>query len=475
MTRDPHPETPQLSVSPAGQPRLNGRVKSELQARVRSAVADAFPGGDGGGLQITRVQVQLERVDPLLWLAAQPFDTRFYWRGRSDDQMLAATGVADECAGEYALEDLAIRLEELDGLASDACYVGGMRFAPNASPDARWQSYGAAHFVLPRFELRTGATHSTLSVNIVSPRDDLGRVLADIDELRIAPARVAMPLPLAGARTDAPDQEAWCRAVRAILSDLESGYLEKVVLARRVTFAFGEPLDPVALLHHLQAATPSSFHFLIQFGSTNDAFLGAAPERLFCQEGRRVWTEAVAGTRPRKSDPAADQRLRDDLLSSDKDRREHDFVRERILAALRPLCAAVESDATEAMGLASKWHLRTAIRGGLRSDASPVDVLRALHPTPAVGGTPTEEALARIASLEPFDRGWYAGPVGWIGARQADFAVGIRSGLIRATNDGSELDLFSGAGIVRGSDPAAEWAEIEDKIIDFARVLGLDD
>jgi menaquinone-specific isochorismate synthase len=97
-------------------------------------------------------------------------------------------------------------------------------------------------------------------------------------------------------------------------------------------------------------------------------------------------------------------------------------------------------------------------------------VLRALHPTPAVGGYPRGEALEEIQALEPFDRGWYAGPVGWIGAGGAEFAVGIRSGLVR----GNRLTLFSGAGIVAGSVPESEWAEIEQKIGDFTRMFGLD-
>jgi menaquinone-specific isochorismate synthase len=96
------------------------------------------------------------------------------------------------------------------------------------------------------------------------------------------------------------------------------------------------------------------------------------------------------------------------------------------------------------------------------------EVLRALHPTPAVGGYPGVEALEEIRALEPFDRGWYAGPVGWIGADAAEFAVGIRSGLVR----GNTLALFSGAGIVAGSAPEGEWAEIEQKIGDFTRMFG---
>ena len=150
-------------------------------------------------------------------------------------------------------------------------------------------------------------------------------------------------------------------------------------------------------------------------------------------------------------------------------------MRRAIEAALAPLAESVAvDDAASAMTLARGRHLRTGIEATLRSDVGVLDVLRALHPTPAVGGTPTPGALDAIDRLEPFDRGLYAGPVGWIGRDEsgreaADLAVGIRSGLV----DGRSLSLYSGAGIVDGSDADAEWAEIEHKIGDFARVLGL--
>src|SRR5690606_17933520 len=151
------------------------------------------------------------------------------------------------------------------------------------------------------------------------------------------------------------------------------------------------------------------------------------------------------------------------------DRREHGFVRDAVQAALDPLTESLATDGeTSALTLARGRHLYAGLRGRLRDGVSIFDVLAALHPTPAVGGTPRGAAVAAIAEREPFDRGLYAGPVGWIGRDAAELAVGIRSGLVR----GDGLDLFSGAGLVEGSDPAAEWAEYEHKIGDFALVLG---
>ena len=122
------------------------------------------------------------------------------------------------------------------------------------------------------------------------------------------------------------------------------------------------------------------------------------------------------------------------------------------------------------MQLTHRSHLYARVSGTLQSDICDADLLRMLHPTPAVGGHPSREAIAAISALEPFDRGWYAGPIGWIGADAAEFAVGIRSGVLERNT----LSLFSGAGILTGSTPEGEWQEIEQKICDFLEVLGVD-
>jgi menaquinone-specific isochorismate synthase len=258
--------------------------------------------------------------------------------------------------------------------------------------------------------------------------------------------------------------------VRRALADIEAGRLEKVVHARAATFDFDQPLDPVAVLQHLQPATPNCFHYGIR-PEGGGMFFGASPERLFYVRDQTVESEAVAGTRARGASQQADAALRTELLESEKDRREHAFVQDAIAERLQTLCTSVEApEAAEEMRLARGRHLRSRLRGTLRAGTSAVDLLRALHPTPAVGGVPAEAAQATIRAREPFDRGWYAGPVGWIGPSDAEFAVAIRSGLAHDTR----LMLYSGAGIVAGSDPASEWDEIEQKIGDIAAVIGLD-
>jgi menaquinone-specific isochorismate synthase len=311
-----------------------------------------------------------------------------------------------------------------------------------------------------------------LVCNLVLPRDTQRHteILEEVERLSFSQDASGDTLAEPVSRTDHPDREGWRLNVERALAAFLEGRLDKVVLARRTEFGFAEEVDAALLAERLEEATPGCFHFYVE-PEAGVAFVGASPERLFRREGYLIESEAVAGTRPRGASEADDDELRDDLLRSEKDKAEHDHVRVGIGEALGPLCdeLEVEGGASE-MKTASRRHLVSRVRGVLREGVTDPEILRALHPTPAVGGYPKEEALAEIRAAEPFDRGWYAGPVGWIGANEAEFAVGIRSGLVR----GRSLSLFSGAGIVEGSVSEAEWAEVEQKIGDFTGIFGFD-
>lgn len=429
---------------------------------------------DADAFGIRRIEVPLEDVDPYAWLHAQPFSEKIFWSDRADSVTVAAAGVADLVSDgkEAGIEVLAERGARLLQTEPKARYFGGLRFDPRRPADAEWSAFGIFRFVLPRFELILRGGRTLLACNLVLPAD-LNRksdILAEIRQLRLPLGPLQGSLPLPESRSDAPDEAGWTRNVEWVLNAFETGDMGKVVLARKADFGFGEAIDPILLLKNLHAATPGCFHFCFQL-NTNTAFLGASPERLFLREGLAISSEAVAGTRPRGESAWDDERLREELLLSAKDQLEHAFVLRDVQRELADLCTSVEADMQPSeMILTRGRHLYTGISGTLREDVRDLDVIRALHPTPAVGGHPKEAAYAAIRTLEPFDRGWYAGLVGWIGAEGAELAVGIRSGLVR----GNTLSLFSGAGIVPGSIPKAEHDEIEHKIGDFIKVLGLD-
>lgn len=459
-----------LSPRPPASARLD--VARRLVAEVRRRLRAVRPGTTW---RVERVEVEAEAADGLGWLAAQRGRDAFYWHGRGSDAAHAFVGAADRIAGE--VDDVfSVLRERLPHLPKRTRYVGGLRFASGAAMSPEWAEFDGARFVLPRVEYAVRNGRAVLAASLVFPRDAERpeRVLAELDGLRWPDLRASAPLPLPVSRADAPDRAGWRHGVEAALDAFATTDLEKVVLARRADYAFAEPLDPFALLGRLEAATPSCFHFLVR-PADGAAFVGASPERLFRKDGRALRTEAVAGTRPRGTSASRDAALRDELRFSEKDQREHGYVLAAIRAALEPLSERLHADAeTSDLRLARGRHLYAGVEATLKPGVHALDVLRVLHPTPAVGGTPTPEAMERIEATEPFDRGWYAGPIGWIGRDGAEFAVGIRSGLVRETDGGATLSLYSGAGIVRGSEPEAEWAEIEQKTGDFARVLGLD-
>ncbi|MDQ3252280.1 MAG: isochorismate synthase [Actinomycetota bacterium] len=447
---------------------LADRVSHTLSEARLESVADQVE-------RIVRLTVPAGRIDPFRWLSEQEMFPKVYWSGREDRAGVAAVGVADlrEAGVSEGAGSLSKLLAALpDSGVSGARYYGGARFDPLGKPDEEWAAFSAYRFVLPRFELHAGETETTLVCNLVLPKDTAyaSKIVQDIEDLSFPEGTSRSLLPTPVLREDSPDLKGWRENVERALGAFSEGRLGKVVLARRAEFGFDGDLDPTLLLESLRAATPDCFHFYAE-PEDGTAFLGASPERLFRREGRLVESEAVAGTRPRGASSADDEGLRDDLLHSAKDRVEHTYVSKGIREALGPLCEELEiEDNVSEMKLARGRHLRSKVRGTLRDGVTDAGLLDAMHPTPAVGGYPRGEALERISALEPFDRGWYAGTVGWIGSDASDFAVGIRSGLVR----GKTLALFSGAGIVAGSVPDEEWAEIEQKIGDFTGMFGLE-
>lgn len=424
-----------------------------LAGKVRRILSEGHSG-------VVRVEVPAAGANPLGWLRQQRELPRIYWSGRDGELEIAAAGVADSRGDAGLLPDLS---------DPDIRYYGGMAFDPGQSSQ-EWSTFGSSEFFLPRLELRREGDSSVLSCNLFLPQDAgcEDEILELIEGTQITPSPIEEESPSPLLRSESPDFEGWRRAMGGAFSSFEKEGLKKVVLARRVDLHFAGEIDAPLLLENLKTLTPDSFHFYFE-PQGGAAFLGASPELLFYRRGSEVWSEAVAGTRPRGESAEEDDRLRDDLLGSEKDLREQRYVRSAIEEALEGLCEELEISEVSEMRLARRRHLVSPVRGTLREGVTDPEILSALHPTPAAGGSPKEEAVNLIRELETFDRGWYAGPVGWIGRDEAEFAVGIRSALAI----GDKLSLYSGAGIVPGSDPLSEWEEIEQKVAEFEKILGI--
>jgi menaquinone-specific isochorismate synthase len=272
--------------------------------------------------------------------------------------------------------------------------------------------------------------------------------------------------PVAGpAVREDPGRVVWTEAVRRILSAIDAGEVRKVVLARQLVVEAGAPFDRRAVLDRLRRSHPSCFTYAA------GGFVGASPELLVRRRGDEVASCPMAGTVRRGSTPEEDDALTAELRRSVKEAEEHRLLVEAVVEALAPVCAGPPlAGEPDVVRFPTVSHLATRVTGVLRRPApSALALAGLLHPTPAVGGLPRAEALATIAALEGFDRGLYAGPVGWVDAAgDGEWAVALRG----AQLDGARARLVAGAGIVAGSDPDAEWAETEAKLRPMLAALG---
>lgn len=340
---------------------------------------------------------------------------KLYWKSR--ERELAAVG---------AIQLMRELPEEKE------MFFGGVAFSPKGKKDSCWKAFPGALFFRPQ-EILFGTASDT-----------------------------APSTPRLLSRTDSPSFSEWEATVNLALQAIEKEEFEKVVLARKTTLTFDEKLNPFAILKKLD----NRILFLLQLDPST-TFLGATPETLYRRKEKELFTHAVAGTRARGKDREEDLLLKEELLTSKKDRLEFDLVRKEIFKILTPLSQAVNPGQIEVLLSQKLQHLSMNFSATLKPGIADAKILKALHPTPATAGFPREPALAFLEAHEPFDRGWYAGPIGWVSDIETDFAVGIRSALIIE----NEMHLFAGTGIVKGSRYEKEWEELEHKIAPFLHVV----
>ena len=265
-----------------------------------------------------------------------------------------------------------------------------------------------------------------------------------------------------------PSSSDYAAAVATAVGRIGRGELRKVVLARTIEVEAGRRLDARLLAHRLRAVDPDAYTFAMP--TDGGVIVGASPELLVSRHGREVRSNPLAGSAPRAGDPDRDRANAEALASSAKDRLEHAIVVEAVAETLRPVCEELSWDPEPVLReTPNVWHLSTRFRGTLRDPApTALELVASLHPTPAVAGTPREQALAAIAELEPFDRGPYAGPVGWVDAEgDGEWAIALRCAELR----GDRATLYAGAGIVAGSQPEQELDETERKFRAFLDAL----
>jgi isochorismate synthase len=252
-----------------------------------------------------------------------------------------------------------------------------------------------------------------------------------------------------------PGFEAWQAQIGSLQEAMRRGEVRKVVLARTLRLISTRSWNAERAFQLLLRAFPHAYPFFFRFDDQS-AFFGVTPERLARVENGILQTMALAGSLPRGATPEEDARLTQKLLQDERLRLEHQIVVEYIAQALQPLTRSLTLSDVQPLRLPNVQHLQVHIQGLLREGYDVLDAIQALHPTAALGGQPREAALQWIERLEPFERGWYGAPLGWVDSEgSGDFLVALRCGWVR----GREALLFAGSGILPQSDARAEWEE----------------
>lgn len=452
----------------------------------RAALADATRGsGSRGRSVVVGAEVELERLDPLAVFAAaraQSIDAAA-WIRPAEGSTILGIGAAMTFAGRGTdrLDGLRRRWHTLRSLAvgSPPRAFVGFSFDERARRERgpRWDGFPAVLLVLPRVLVEANGRRTVArAFGVVAEDADVDRETAALEAVLDALAKGTDPRRLSADRSneiatatragDLPPQERWREAVAATRADVRAGRVEKAVLARAVRVR--GPSSVERALSVLTTRFPTSTIFAVSRGEA--CFIGATPESLVRLSGGAVVVSCVAGTALRDDDPERDAARARDLATSDKERDEHDIVVRSVRAALAPLCDAVSaSEPPRVVAHPNVWHLASEVRGRPRPGTDLLHLASALHPTPAVCGSPRDEARQILAEREPFERGWYAGALGWVDARgEGELSVALRSALVA----GDEAWLFAGCGIVAGSDPDAELAESEAKLRPMLEALG---
>lgn len=411
-----------------------------------------------------RVECNVEDIDILSFLKSQDIPEQYFWADRDGFSQIGGIG---SCYYQTNLhkKELTKTIQNVSSLVNEGnghphAFVG-FSFLDEIKDVRLWETFGAYTAIIPVFELSKKDGKTMFSFNIYFSEGvslehythywfELLR-FSCFDDKTVFESKHTHYI---------PEKKEWTALVESLRGLIETKKLHKAVLARQTTLTLNQDtFYPQDLLQNQENCYRCFFRT-----KGGDSFVSVSPERLFLRTKKTVLTEAIAGTRARDNDTHNDLGLEHELMTSSKDADEHQFVLDMIKEKLYTLCDVItETSSKTVLKLDYAQHLYFSVLGMLKEEYSDSDIIRALHPTPAVGGFPTKEAVDFISLNEPFDRGWYSGGLMLIEKNKTEAVVGIRSALLQE----KQLHLFSGAGIVDRSIASLEWDELNTKIIPF--------
>jgi menaquinone-specific isochorismate synthase len=409
---------------------------------------------------------------------------RFYWKDPSAEVVLIGLGISKQIQSDQATDRFFHVEEEWKQFLKDSLIFnpykenglgpvmfGGFSFDPHKPKTTLWSKFADSLFHIPKFMLTIVEGQTFLTTNIVCTQNDdytlFEKVINERVQLLNSPKEIEIKLAKLLETKEIFPQE-WKQSVDDVVEDLKTGSLKKVVLARELRLFFDHRVKAEVILKNLYNQQRDSFIFV--FESNGDCFIGATPERLVKKQGNNVFSTCLAGSIKRGKTDEEDRMLGQTLLNDKKNLIEHGYVVEMIKEALEESCEEIIlPDKPQLMKIRDIQHLYTPVIGKCQNDTSLLLLVERLHPTPALGGLPKEEAIEKIREVEELDRGFYAAPLGWCDYRgNGEFSVSIRSGLIQD----KEASLFAGCGVVANSDSESEYLETSLKFRPMLRALG---
>ena len=447
---------------------LQGRL-SVLTDQLRQLLTSAPPAH-----RLMRLEQSIPMINLRGWLSHQEGYKRAYWRDRDRETEIAGLGrswsreLHHREDIEPVCEEAEALLTELPANTQAKCF-SYLSFSDDDSQV--WSSFGYGIVFLPLLECVATRQGTTLAINLCATSKErwhhcVQEALTLLDGLCFRQTLFNNPFQL-HEPVYHPHRQQWAGIMDKALQGLNDRQVDKVVLSRETVYASKGYLSPWYLMQNWQQANPQSYGFIFE-SDNNEFFMGCSPEKLIKRQGRIITTEALAGTTRRGSSRDEDFQLEVMLMNDQKNIHENHLVLNDIRQKLNDLCRTLETDRSHSiLKLKTVQHLRHLIRGVLQPQVSDGQLINALHPTPAVGGSPRQAACQFIDQHEPYARGLYAGACGVLGVEQSEFCVSIRSA--RITHE--SITLFAGAGIVPGSKCQDEWQELNNKITTVADIL----
>ena len=456
---------------------LDTQIQSDLNLGLSDAIADA-QSKDLSVLFSYTFHFESRDLLPLLSHPADKNACRIYWEQPIEGFALAGLGKVLELNFD-SNESMDSINENINSYFKHSIHVsshpsagprflGGHSFNSNVVSNETWAGFPRACYILPECLATLNPDGCWLTISKMVTKDDNHKSIFREFSRNCTHYAKRLPVTLPPLRymsvdkyKDIPNRKEYDKIIYSVLEEIRPEKLEKVVISRSHQVKVDEGFSVVSALQVLRNIYPKCTNFFFSFPKFG-VFFGATPEQLIRKNGKQIKTEALAGTIGRGRNMEEDRLLAEKLFDSHKEREEHRFVIDQIKGRLETIIPELDIPyEPQILKLKNVQHLKTPISGKLKNGEKILDLVKLLHPTPAVAGTPMKRAMQVIEKLEPHDRGWYAGPVGWIDPKgNGDFFVALRSALVKD----DEAHIFVGGGIVSESLPEQEWHETELKL-----------